>query len=154
MLFNQTKRKFQQLKQAPEAVRMRAAIRLSVVSAIIIIPLVLLVLLPLQLKVQRTQNQTEPRRVSNQNNQSSSIISRLKQFTGRQADNKETTLNAPQVGGVFDTNKQYLPIPDFPNSDTFQKTLNNKTKNSRTETTFSPAATPFDTNNIPVEITP
>lgn len=154
MLFNQTKRKFQQLNQAPEEVRIRAAVRMSVALGIIIIPLALLVLLPLQLKIQQGRNQEESRDVANQNNQSQSIISRLRQLTNRQANNEETNINAPQVGGVSDANKQYLPIPNFPDSDTSQKLLNNGVQIPNYEPTPSPAIKAFDTNNIPVEITP
>jgi len=154
MPFKKTKRKIQQLNQESEAVRMRAAIRLSVVVGIIIIPVALLGLLPLQLKLQDTPSLAEQRQTSRQVNQSPSIISRIKQFTGRQASNEKTNTNAPQVGGVLDINNGDNQIPDFLKTAPQQQTFNNNTEfpTSTLRPPFDKKS--FDTNNIPVEITP
>ena len=152
-MFKNTKRKFQQLNQEPEDVRIRAAVRISIAAGIIIIPLALLVLLPLQFKVQQARNEG-PRRASSQNNESQSIISRLKQFTSRQAGNEETNISAPQVGGVSDISKQGLSFPDFPSLNTSQNALNYGAQMPRLAATPPPEIKSFNTNNIPVEITP
>ncbi len=125
MIFKKTIRNFKHLRQESEEVRMRAAIRITVLLAITIIPLSLLAFLPLQLAIQRGRNQKEPQ----------SAISQV-----RQPANVQTNINIPQVGGVSDINKQNSLISDY--------------INSNLQPSQTPEIKPLDTNNIPVEITP
>ena len=135
MIIKDTKDKFQQLNQQPEDVRIRAAIRLSIVIGAILIPLVLLVLLPIQTKIQQARNQTDSKYAASKDDQSQSLFSQLKQLTSKRADSGEANINAPQVGGVSNVNSQDLLVP-FSNSAPFVK------------------AKSFNPNNIPVEIAP
>jgi type III secretory pathway component EscV len=155
MPFKKTKRKFKQLSQEPEEVRVRAATRISIVLGIIIIPLVLFVLLPLQIKTQKVRNSTDSEKNTSQNSQFKSNFSQLQQLTNTQADNEETaSVGVPQVGGVSKEGKLPLSIPEYTNVDIPQKLMRNDTETLPTKFSPSPEVKAPDTNNVPVEIIP
>lgn len=149
-MFKKTQHKFQLLNQQSEDVRTKAAIRIAIVVGAIIVPLVLVVILPIQLKVQSMRTEKKSSNVSSITNEARAVASQLKQLTNKQV-NEGAPFNVPQVGGVSDINKQYIPAPNLPKLDISQEINNNQGSD------FKPTPSPEELsnpNNIPVDITP